>query len=132
MGAFDIALGWYPAQFGNTEWEFGAISGMLNGFALPMLGLYLILGSSLARGRALSLRILSVVFVLLTIYFLLLAILYATVVPAALNAVSNNALLTTGIRKAVLKAVMLFLTYGLLTTAGAIRGWRHGRRVMAE
>src|SRR6185437_6901598 len=43
MGFTDVALAWYPTAFGNPEWEFGAISATLNGFALPTLGLYLVL-----------------------------------------------------------------------------------------
>ena len=45
MGGTDITLAWYPAPFGNPEWEFGAISATLNGLALPTLGFYLLLCS---------------------------------------------------------------------------------------
>src|SRR6476620_5631270 len=70
MGLTDIALGWYPASFGNPEWEFGAVSAALNGFALPTLGLYLVLASTIARRQALIGRILAVVLMILVLVIL--------------------------------------------------------------
>jgi hypothetical protein len=132
MSGTDIALAWYPASFGNPEWEFGAISATLNGFALPTLALYLILASAIARGRLVLTRVLAVVLGLLTIAIGFLGLVYATVIPEALNSVSKNELLTTGMRKAVVKALVLLLAYVILFGAAGVRGWRLSRTVSTE
>jgi hypothetical protein len=129
MGLTDIALGWYPASFGNAEWEFGAISATLNGFALPTLGLYLMLAGAIAAQRTLLARILSGLFVLLCLAIGILGVIYLTVIPLALASVAANELLTAGMRKAVIKAAMLFAAYLVLFAAAAFRGWRVGRPV---
>src|SRR3954471_297686 len=83
MSGTDIALAWYPTAFGTPEWEFGAISATLNGFALPTLALYLILASAIARKRLVLTRVLAVVLAVLTLGIAFLAMIYATVVPQA-------------------------------------------------
>jgi hypothetical protein len=128
MGLTDIALGWYPASFGNAEWEFGAISAALNGFALPTLGLYLLLGSIVASRQVVIGRVLGVVFVVLVLAMIGLALTYVTVVPLALQSVAANALLTSGMKKAIVKACMLFAAYSVLFAAGAVKAWRVGRQ----
>jgi hypothetical protein len=128
MGLTDIALGWYPASFGNAEWEFGAISAALNGFALPTLGLYLVLGSIVASAKVVAGRVLAVVFCILVVAMIGLGLTYVTVVPLALQSVAANTLLTAGMKKAIVKASMLFLAYTVLFGAGAMKAWRTGRQ----
>jgi hypothetical protein len=127
MGLTDIALGWYPASFGNAEWEFGAISASLNGFALPTLGLYLILGSTVALERGTLGRVLSIVLLVLAFVIGALAVTYVTVVPMALQSVATEPALTAGMRKAIIKASVLFVAYGALFAMGARRAWRTGK-----
>src|SRR5690349_13726579 len=98
MGLTDIALGWYPASFGNAEWEFGAISAALNGFALPTLGLYLALGSAVASRRVVMGRVLGVIFGVFVVAMIGLALTYVTVIPLALQSVAANELLTAGMK----------------------------------
>jgi len=126
MGVTDIALGWYPPSFGNAEWEFGAISATLNGFALPTLGLYLILATSLARRSRLIGRALSIALACLTLTMITLGVIYLTVIPLALSSVAANEMLTAGMRKAVIKASVLFVAYVVLFGLGAIQAWRAG------
>ena len=132
MSGTDIALAWYPTSFGNPEWEFGAISASLNGFAIPTLALYLILASAIARKQIVFTRVLAIVLVALAIVIVVLGLIYATVVPQAFTSVSENDLLTSGMRRAVLKAVVLILAYVVLMIAGAVRAWRVSGRVTTE
>lgn len=127
LGFLDIALGWYPTAFGNPEWEFGTISGSLNALAIPMLGLYLILASALARAERNVARIVSVIMGVLLLVILGLGIIYLTVVPLALKAVSGNALLSLGIKKAVVKAIVLGTVDSVLLAGGMIKGFRVGQ-----
>src|SRR6185312_14688849 len=109
FGITDIALGWYPAAFGNAEWEFGVLAATLNGLALPTIGLYFILCHALQAGRRGSLRALGVLCLLLSVGLLGLAFIYLTVVPMALASQSRNAIALLGLEKATVKAVVLLL-----------------------
>ena len=115
---------WYPAAFGNAEWEFGTISGTLNALAIPMLGLYLALASAIARGDRRSARIVAVVMGVLLVTILALGAIYLTVLPIAIKAVSSNALVALGMKKAVVKALTLGVADVALLGVGMARGWR--------
>ena len=124
LGLADIALGWYPAAFGNSEWEFGTISGSLNALTIPVMGLYLLVASAIARGDRTLGRILAVLLALMALGLLLLAFVYVTVVPVALKAVAGNDLVALGMKKAVVKAMLLGVAYVWLVVLAAHRAWR--------
>ena len=123
MGFVDIALGWYPLAFGNPEWEFGTISGSLNAFALPILGIYLIAASAVARGARKTAKVAALFMGILAGTLFALTIIFLTVIPMAANGVRGNALLTLGMQKAIAKAIGLLVSYGLLLIGGAVVGW---------
>ncbi len=124
LGLLDIALGWYPPAFGNPEWEFGTISGSLNALAIPMLGLYLVLASAIARSDRRAARTVAVVMGLLLLILLGLGVLYLTVVPLAIKSVAGNALVALGMKKAIVKAVTLGMADAVLLAVGMVKGWR--------
>lgn len=124
LGLIDIGLGWYPAAFGNLEWEFGTISGSLNALAIPMLGLYLMLASAIARSDRRMARIVSTLMGLLLATLVVLGIIYLTVVPVAIKSVADNALISLGMKKGVIKAVTLGLADCALLITGIVKGWR--------
>ena len=124
LGLIDIGLGWYPAAFGNLEWEFGTISGTLNALAIPMLGLYLVLASALARSDRRMARTVSLLMGILLATLLVLGVIYLPVVPVALRAVAANPLVSLGVKKGVAKAVTLGLADCALLANGIVRGWR--------
>ena len=127
LGLIDIALGWYPAAFGNLEWEFGTISGSLNALAIPMLGLYLMLASSIARSDRRMARVVCVLMGLLLATLIVLGAIYLTVVPVAIRAVAGNPAVSLGIEKGVVKAVTLGLVDCILLGIGVAKGWRVGK-----
>lgn len=128
MGCTDLLLAWYPSGFGNPEWEFGAISSTLNGLALPTLGVYLVLSAAVVHDEHTFARIVGTAMVVLAAGVLILAFFYVTVVPSALRAVADDEQLSIGMQKAVIKAVMLFITYTALLLSGGVHGWRRSRR----
>ena len=123
----DIGLGLYPLGFGNGEWEFGAISGILNGFAIPTMAVYLALGSFVAQGKRIGARVTAVLMIVIALVLIVLGLLYATAIPLALKSVSGQAALSLGIKKAIVKAGMLLVGYLGLYVFGAVRGWRSVR-----
>ena len=126
LGFADIGLGWYPAAFGNSEWEFGTISGSLNALTIPVMGLYLMLASAIARGERASGRVLAILLTTIALGLLVLGFIYITVIPVALKAVANNELVAMGMKKAVVKAVLLGIAYVGLVIYAAVRAWRIG------
>jgi hypothetical protein len=124
MGLTDVALAWYPPAFGRPEWEFGAITASLNGFALPTLGMFFLLVGAVARNERVLARSISVVMFVLAVAIIILGIIYLTVVPLALSSVAANPLVLSGMKKAVTKAGILSVTYVGLFAAGGIVGWR--------
>ena len=106
----------------------GGYTVTLNGLALPTLGAYLTLSAAVARNEQLIARIIGSALLVLAVGLLVFVFIYFTVVPLALKAVAENEQLTSGIEKAVVKAVMLFITYTTLFVAGGVQGWRRGRR----
>jgi hypothetical protein len=124
MGWVDIALAWYPLAFGNSEWEFGAISATLNGMALPTIGLFFLLAGLVGLGYWRWARALAVTMFVMAAMVVILAIIYATVVPLALSSVSSNLEILRGMKKAIAKASMLFVVYLTLFVGGGMQAWK--------
>jgi hypothetical protein len=122
----DLALAWYPAHLGNAEWEFGAITATLNGFAFPLLGLFLALAAAVEQGHRTFARGVGGLMLALAVAWMIVGLLYATVFPLALNAVAANPAISLGMKKAVAKGAILVLTYVVLLSYG---GWTSRKRV---
>lgn len=129
MSSIDLALGWIPLKFGTPEWEFGTLSATFAGLAIPTLALYLMLGSAIARERLGMIKTLAWVMAALALVLAVLCLVYLTSVPLALRAVANNDMVSGGLKKSVVKSLMLFTGYEVLYVLGAIQGLR--RRVAA-
>jgi len=128
MGLADIALGFYPVAFGNAEWEFGIISGILNGFAIPTMGTYLLLGSAIARNKAALTRGVAVWMFAVSAILVVLGLLYRSVVPVAIRAVDRSDVVLLGMKKAIVKAAILVFAYWVLYLVGGIKGWKVSKR----
>ena len=126
IGGVDMLLAWYPAAFGSPEWEFGTVASTLNGLPLPTLGLMLIMASGVAQGRVWMARGASVTMIGLVVILVAIGILFITVVPLALQAVSNP-LARTGILKAIAKSSVLLVLYPALFSWVALLGFRRTR-----
>lgn len=126
MGAADITLGFYPPAFGNVEWEFGVISGSLNGLAIPAMGSYLLLASAIARAKHTLARLVSAGMFVVVVLLVGLGVLYLMSAPVAIGAVSQSEVVLLGIKKAILKAGLLFIAYLTLFLVGGMKGWKAG------
>ena len=130
VGGLDVGLVWYPPAFGNPGWEFGSITAALNGLPLPLMGLALILASSIALGRGLMARVVVALSIVLVILILGAAVLYALTVPLALKSVTDPIALS-GLHKAVVRSALQLLVYPpILLYVGwrAFRAMREGDR----
>jgi hypothetical protein len=124
VGGADLLLTWYPMAWGSPEWEFGTVTAALDGLPVPTLGLALLLGVGAARGQRWLMRTIAVAFALFAILIILAAIMYATNVPIALQAVQEP-LIRTGLKKAITKSTIQSVVYPAAFLWIAFKAWRH-------
>lgn len=93
-----------PADFGNPDWEFGAINSFLDGMPLVLIGLGLLAATAAARGRRVRAIGVGLVFVALAVAVVLAGLLLAIDLPLAWRAGANNAILQTALKKSLAKA----------------------------
>ena len=124
VGFTDLALVWYPANFGSAEFEFGSVTQTMNSLPLPTLGLTLLLASGVARGSKWAVRLSVVALLLVVVAILGMALLHLTTVPQALKA-PVEPLARTGLKKAIAKTVLQFLMYPLALLYVSVKAWRH-------
>jgi hypothetical protein len=124
VGSADLALVWYPPNFGNAEFEFGSVTSALNNLPIVVLGLTMWLGSGAARGQRWVVRLASLLLLLLTVAIAMGTVLYLTDVPLALRA-EVEPLVLIGIKKSIAKTLVQAAVYCLVLTYVAVRGLRH-------
>jgi hypothetical protein len=125
MSLIDIALGWYPTRFGSPEWEFGTISATVAGLSIPTLSLYLVLASSFALDQPKISKTMGIVMVVLALALPALGVFWLTNVPLALRATASNDIVNFGVKKSIVKTLVLFAGYEILYGLGA---WKALRR----
>lgn len=123
IGLLDLSLGWYPARFGNPEWEFGTIARTFDSLPITVLGLALTLAGSAARGIGWAIRATALVAVLLAVALLAALVVYALDVPLALRVVTDP-LARMGLKRAVAKALVQGTLYPTVLAAVGITGIR--------
>lgn len=123
VGGADLILAWYPLAFQNPEWEFGTVTATLDGMPVLALGLGLMLAGSLTSGSRWLTRTVVFVFGFLGFAIIAAALLYATNIPLALQAISDPTV-RIGLFKAILKSTVQAIVYSSVFLWIAFRGWR--------
>jgi hypothetical protein len=126
IGCTDLAMAWYPVLIGNPQWEFGTVSRTYDNLPLTSLGLGLLLGAGVARGVKWWTRIAAVLFLVLALLVIGGLVLYATNIPLALRSVSDP-LALSGLKRAIVKALVQGIMYGLVFSVLGISALRHSR-----
>jgi hypothetical protein len=118
VGWTDVALLWYPARWASVDWEFGTISGVVDGLPLGTIGLGLVTAAAIARSRRRWLLTLGIVELIVALLLLLMLVIYVLDVPVVLRAVDPQ--LKDTVKKAIVKTgwmavvyVILYLTIGI-------------------
>ena len=125
VGLLDLALAWYPFEFGNPQWEFGTVSRTYDTLPITALGLTLLLGSGVARGTRWWVRTVGIVFLLMGLVVAAGLVLYALNIPLALSSVADNELASLGIKRAVVKALGQGVLYAVAFVVLGISALRH-------
>lgn len=126
LGLFDISLSWFPAAFGNWQWEFGTIASTVAALPLTSIGFGCVLASALARGSRRVLRTVAIVLGLIGLAVLCTLVLFYLDVPLALRA-SGETPAALGVKKAIVKTSALGLGFAAVYLTGSALAWRHGR-----
>ena len=122
VGWTDVASGWFPADLGSLEWEFGAISGTFDSLPLGTLGLGLMAYAVLLAGTRRSLAILSSLHGVVALGLVALLALYGLDVPVALGGVPDAVAPT--LRLAIVKTLAQAVVYVAWYAWAAARLWR--------
>ncbi len=133
-GWVDIGLFYLPPRFGSPEWEFATIAQSLDAMPLATLGLVLLALGIRARGGSVVWTWgVAVVLAIVGLLCLAALVLFAFDVPLALKAVQraaaqgNNAraaLVSSGLKRGVVKAMIFAVCYGLAYGWMAVTMWR--------
>lgn len=119
VGGADFALTWYPMDFGNREWEFGTVTASFNGLPILVLGLGLLLTSSLLTERRWLVVVATAGALGLLLWVLVGAGLWAASVPLALSATPTE--VAVGLQKALVKTSVQSVIYPVIL---GFLGWR--------
>ncbi len=122
VGALDSALLFYPPQWASLDWEFGTISGLIEGMPLMTLGLGAMAVSATANGWRKWRRVLSIVALLITLLLVTMMVIYALDLPAAFRALQPA--MIGPVKKAVLKTVLMGLMYVVFYATLGVWTWR--------
>ncbi len=125
VGQLDLALAWYPVQFGNPQWEFGTVSRTYDTLPITALGLTLLLGSGVARGARWWVRIVGTVLLGMGLVVAAGLVLYALNIPLALTSVAGDSLASLGIKRAIVKALGQGVLYSVVFVVLGISALRH-------
>lgn len=126
VGLTDLVLAWLPPAFGEPEWEFGTVTATLNGLPIFVIGLALILADASRRGARRTVRVIAVACLLLAVAIVVMAALYVTVVPLALQSVPEGGV-RLGLMKAMTKTSAQIIVYPILFGWIAVKAWRWAR-----
>lgn len=125
VGFIDIAMLYFPARLASVDWEFGTISGTVDGMPLMTIGMGAITAAAAARGRRGWMRAISVAQLVVTLVLLVLLGIYASDIPVALRAVEPA--LQPTLTKAIIKTVVMGGVYVVLYVSLGVWTWRRSR-----
>jgi|GEM_PF-587382 len=128
VGGADVALTWYPLNFGSVEWEFATITATMNAHPTVVLGLAALLAWAGWTGRRRLTQLFGGTAILWAVVLLGIAVLWALTLPLALDA-TDNPIVRTGLRKAVARTAVQFLVYVPLLMLIGIRSLAYARKI---
>jgi hypothetical protein len=126
VAAADLVLAWYPAGFGNAEWEFGTATTSLEHLPLLAVGMALVFGSAVARGSKGTLKGISVLLVLLALAIIGAGLLLGRNIGAATAAVTDP-IIRVGLNRSILQSLVQAVLYPVAFGWLGIKGWNHAR-----
>lgn len=112
VGGADFALTWYPPNFASREWEFGTVTASFNGLPILVLGMGLLLAASVQIERRWWSALTALVSLVMLLWLIAGAVLWATNVPLALSSVPLE--LAQGVKKSIVKTAIQSVVYPVI------------------
>ncbi len=112
VGGSDFVLAWVPPMFGNQQWEFGTVTATFNGLPIVVLSIALLLAASMQVERRWWSWLVAVVALVMFLWILGGAVLWATDAPLAARTIPDD--LTLGLKKALVKTGIQAVVYPVL------------------
>lgn len=122
IGSVDVALLLYPARLSSLDWEFGTISGIVDGLPLITIGLGVMTASAVARGWVRGRRLMIGVTLILAVLIALMVVVFVLDIPAVLRAVDPA--MKQSIKKAMFKTTVIGFFYVVLYATLGMWTWR--------
>jgi len=122
VGALDAALLFYPARFASLDWEFGTISGLVEGMPLVTMGFGAMAAAAAATGWKKWSQFLGVAGLLIAVVLAVLLLIFALDLPAAFRALQPAA--RGPLRKSVLKTGLMGVAYFVFYATLGVWTWR--------
>jgi hypothetical protein len=126
VGGLDLLLAWYPTSFGSPEWKFATVTATMMSFPLFSLGLALLAGSAMGRGKKGMTRTMAIVLLVVAVLVLGCAMLYLPQISTALASVKDPTVLI-GVKRAVMKTVVQLVMYPVVLMWIAWLAWKQYR-----
>lgn len=122
-GWVDAGLFWIPLHFGNTDWEIGTIGQTVDALPLGTIALLLLAtGVRAAGGRRIWPRMLSVLFVVISLFLVGCLAIFLLDLPQILTAANSPG--GRGIKRGAAKVILFGVTYVIMYAAAGILNWR--------
>jgi hypothetical protein len=122
IGVTDLAMLFYPARFASIDWEFGTISGFIDGLPVTTIGFSAMVVAATARGWMKWRRLLGVLALLMAMTVLVLVAIFIMDAPAAFRAV--NPAMKQSLGKAIIKSVSMGVIYVCLFATQGVWTWQ--------
>ena len=123
VGWVDLALLWWPPQFGNPQWEFVIITNFLDALPVATLGVTIAAFGAMARSWRGPVIVTAVIAALLTAVLIALSIIYLLDLPLALR--STPPTMKSVMYRTMLKSGAFAATYVAFYGWLAWFAWRH-------
>jgi hypothetical protein len=110
-GVTSLLVTWLPLDFGDRQWEFGAVSTTLDSLPILILGLGLTVAAAQMRDRRWHARLAGVASLGLAVLLVGAAVLYLLNLPIAIASAPTEGPVAQGLRKAVAKTLVQAAIY---------------------
>jgi hypothetical protein len=123
LGGSDVLSQWFATAFQSREWAFGTAAATISSLPLLTIGLVVLLGSFLARGKREAVTVMGVLFLLLFMAVAAILALFALDVPLALHAPDGASVAAA--RRAIVRTAVMGGSDEVAYVAAAILAFRY-------
>jgi hypothetical protein len=125
IGFINLALLFFPPRWASLDWEFGTLSGIVDGLPLVTIGVGAMCAAAVANGWVLTRRLMALLTILMALLMAVVGVMFALDVFAVLKVVQPA--MKPTIKLAAVKTSLSSLTYFALYLALGVWTWRRLR-----